>query len=86
MTGLSVAVALVIGSVEIVGLVGERLELTGAMWRWAATLDLNAIGFAVAALLLLVWLSALGASAISRSVARGADRVPPPSPTPPASD
>lgn len=85
-TGLSVAVALVIGSVEIVGLLGERLDLTGTVWRWATSLDLNAIGFGVGALLLLVWLAALAASAVSRSHGRAGDALPPRSPTPPPMD
>lgn len=57
-TGLSVAVALVIGSIEVIGLVGERLELRGPAWDWIASLDLNLIGFAVAGLFVATWLVA----------------------------
>ena len=57
-TGLSVAVALIIGSIEVIGLVGERLQPRGLAWDWIASLDLNLIGFAVAGLFVATWLVA----------------------------
>lgn len=43
-TGLSVAVALIIGTVELLGLIGEKADLHGPFWDWVGGLDLNIIG------------------------------------------
>ncbi len=58
-TGLSVAVALLIGTVEVVSLLSERLKLQGPVWDWVGGLDLNMLGFIVAGLFVLTWLSAV---------------------------
>jgi high-affinity nickel-transport protein len=55
-TGLSVAVALIIGTVEIVGLIGDQFELRGSLWDAIAAIDLNLIGFGVAGLFIATWL------------------------------
>src|SRR5262249_31786087 len=57
-TGASVVVALFIGGVEALGLIGQRLELDGAMWRLVESLDasLARFGFAVTALFALAGL------------------------------
>ena len=43
-TGLSVAVALVIGTIELLSIAVERLDLSGGFWGWVAGIDLNALG------------------------------------------
>ena len=58
-TGLSVAVALLIGTVELLGLVAEKLDLHGAFWDWIAGLDLNIVGFAIVGLFFATWIVAL---------------------------
>ncbi|MEU3982110.1 HoxN/HupN/NixA family nickel/cobalt transporter [Streptomyces sp. NPDC026672] len=58
-TGLSVAVALIIGTVELLGLLADRLGLHGAFWDWIAGLDLNVIGFVIVGLFLATWIVAL---------------------------
>lgn len=58
-TGLSVAVALIIGTVEIAGLLSERLNWRGVFWDAISAIDLNAIGFVVAALFVATWLVAV---------------------------
>ncbi len=65
-TSLSIGVALVIGTVELLGVVGGRLDSTGPLWSWAASLDLNAVGFGVAGLLIVVWLAAVAAQRLTR--------------------
>ena len=61
MTGLSVVVALMIGGIEIVGLLGSRLGIeTGPVARIAA-IDLDHAGFAIVALFALTWLVAAAA-------------------------
>ncbi|MER8188591.1 HoxN/HupN/NixA family nickel/cobalt transporter [Kitasatospora sp. NPDC094015] len=58
-TGLSVAVALIIGTVELLGLAAEKLDLHGAFWDWVAGLDLNIIGFVIVGLFFATWIVAL---------------------------
>lgn len=57
-TGLSVAVALIIGTVELLGLVGEKLDLHGPFWDWVGGLDLNIIGYLVVGLFVATWIAA----------------------------
>jgi high-affinity nickel-transport protein len=58
MTGASVAVALFVGGVEALGLIGERFSLDG--WLWSAVEHLNAslanFGFAIIGLFACAWL------------------------------
>nr|WP_198535464.1 HoxN/HupN/NixA family nickel/cobalt transporter [Streptomyces caatingaensis] len=58
-TGLSVAVALLIGTAELLGLLADRLGLHGPFWDRIAGLDLNVVGFVVVGLFLATWLLAL---------------------------
>jgi high-affinity nickel-transport protein len=58
-TGLSVAVAAVIGTVELGGLVASQLELSGSFWGWLERIDLNALGFVIVGLFVLTWAVAL---------------------------
>lgn len=58
-TGLSVAVALLIGTVELLGLVAEKAHLHGAFWDWVSGLDLNAVGYVIVALFVATWAIAL---------------------------
>jgi high-affinity nickel-transport protein len=58
-TGLSVAVALLIGTVELLGLLADRLGLHGPFWDRIAGLDLNVLGFVVVGLFLVTWVLAL---------------------------
>jgi high-affinity nickel-transport protein len=54
-TGLSVAVALIIGTVELLGLIGEKADLHGAFWDWVGGLDLNIIGYLIVGLFFVTW-------------------------------
>lgn len=58
-TGLSVAVALLIGSIELLGLFAGQLGWRGAFWDWFGALDLDTVGFAVVGLFVLTWVVAL---------------------------
>jgi len=60
-TGISVVVALVIGSIEALGLVGEKLGLVGGVWEAiaAAAGDLGMLGYMIVALFALTWLISL---------------------------
>ncbi|MGN6522787.1 MAG: HoxN/HupN/NixA family nickel/cobalt transporter [Actinomycetes bacterium] len=58
-TALSVAVALVIGVIELGGLLSEKLGVSGGVLGWMASLDLNNVGYAIVALFVVTWLVAL---------------------------
>jgi high-affinity nickel-transport protein len=58
-TGLSIAVALVVGSAELLSVAAGRLGLRGGVWRWVSNLDLNVLGFVIVALFVLTWVLAL---------------------------
>ncbi len=57
-TGASVAVALFIGGIEALGLISDRLGLSGGVWAVVDSLNesLANVGFAVIALFVLAWL------------------------------
>ena len=59
-TGLSVAVAAVIGTIELGGLVATQLGLSGGFWGWVEGIDLNTLGFVIVGLFVVTWALALG--------------------------
>jgi len=58
-TGLSVAAAFLIGTVEVLGILTSELNLHGAFWDFMANFDLNKAGFTIAGLFLVVWAVAI---------------------------
>ncbi|MBI3429499.1 MAG: HoxN/HupN/NixA family nickel/cobalt transporter [Actinobacteria bacterium] len=58
-TGLSVAVALFVGGLEILQVIGQQLNLTGGFWDYAASFNLNSAGYIIVALFAVVWIVAL---------------------------
>jgi high-affinity nickel-transport protein len=58
-TGLSVAVALMIGTVELLSILVDKLGLSGGVWDFIANIDLNAVGYLVVGLFVLTWTVAL---------------------------
>ncbi|HVW43410.1 MAG TPA: HoxN/HupN/NixA family nickel/cobalt transporter [Amycolatopsis sp.] len=58
-TGLSVAVALVIGTIELIGVARDDLGWSGPVIDWIAGLDLGNVGYLVVGLFVLVWAVAL---------------------------
>ncbi|MFF2816664.1 HoxN/HupN/NixA family nickel/cobalt transporter [Kitasatospora cineracea] len=58
-TGLSVVVALVIGVIELVGLLAEKLDITGGPIGWIGSLDLNLVGYVIVGLFVVTWAGAL---------------------------
>ncbi|MGA2320114.1 MAG: HoxN/HupN/NixA family nickel/cobalt transporter [Solirubrobacteraceae bacterium] len=65
-TGLSVAVALVIGTIELGGLLAERLSLSGSFWTAFEQLDINAVGFLIVGMFIITWAIALGVWRLGR--------------------
>lgn len=58
-TALSVVVALLIGTVELLALLADQLGWSGGFWNRIAALDLNAIGFVIVAMFVATWAIAL---------------------------
>jgi high-affinity nickel-transport protein len=58
-TGLSVAVAWMIGTVELLQIVQDKFTLGGPVWHWIAGLDLNLLGFLIVGLFIVTWVVAL---------------------------
>ena len=58
-TGLSVAVALLIGSIELVGVLHDSVGWHGPVIDQIARVDLNNVGFAVVGLFVVVWAAAV---------------------------
>jgi nickel/cobalt transporter (NiCoT) family protein len=65
-TGLSVMVALVIGTVELAGLLAERLGARGSFWAWVERLDINALGLIIVGLFVTTWVVAAAIWRIGR--------------------
>jgi nickel/cobalt transporter (NiCoT) family protein len=66
-TSLSIIVALVIGTIEIAGLLSERLNLQGAIWVWLSELDLSRVGMAIVGIFFATWMSAVLFSKFGRA-------------------
>jgi nickel/cobalt transporter (NiCoT) family protein len=58
-TGLSVMVALVIGTVELAGLFAQELGAQGSFWQWVENININELGFIIVGLFVLTWAVAL---------------------------
>lgn len=54
-TGLSVAVALFVGGLEICQVIAEQLNLTGGFWNYALAFNLNSAGYYIVAGFVVVW-------------------------------
>jgi high-affinity nickel-transport protein len=58
-TGLSVVVALFIGTFQLLSILEEKLRLEGPFWDTVAGIDLNAVGYMVVGLFVATWAGAL---------------------------
>ncbi|MEY9845336.1 high-affinity nickel-transport protein [Streptacidiphilus sp. BW17] len=58
-TGLSIAAAFLIGTIEVLGVLTSELHLTGGFWDFMANFDINKAGFVIAGLFALTWVVAL---------------------------
>jgi len=82
-TGLSVAVALYIGTLELMQVLANQLNLTGGLWDYAGNFNINKAGFIVVMMFIVIWVGALAlwrygkvesrweAAAIRAQIARG---------------
>jgi high-affinity nickel-transport protein len=58
-TGLSVFVAVFIGTVEVLGLIGGEYRLTGGFWNFMGNFDINKAGFVIVGIFVATWAVAL---------------------------
>jgi nickel/cobalt transporter (NiCoT) family protein len=58
-TSLSIAVAVVIGTIEVGGLVASELNLSGSFWSWFEHINMNFLGFVIVAMFIATWAIAL---------------------------
>jgi nickel/cobalt transporter (NiCoT) family protein len=58
-TGLSVVVALVIGTIELAGLFASKLEAQGPFWNWVEAININELGFIIVGMFVATWAVAL---------------------------
>jgi nickel/cobalt transporter (NiCoT) family protein len=65
-TWLSVVVALVIGTIELLSVLADKLSLTGQPWDFVSSLDLNYVGYAIVALFAVTWIVALAVWRLGR--------------------
>jgi nickel/cobalt transporter (NiCoT) family protein len=65
-TGLSAAVALLIGGIELLAVLADELSLTGGLWDVVTGIDLNAIGYVVVAMFVLTWAIAIAVWRLGR--------------------
>ena len=76
-TSLSVAVALVIGVIEIVSILTDQLGIDSGPLAWIADLDLDDVGFVIVGLFVLAWLAALAVWRFGRVEERWESRLRP---------
>ncbi len=58
-TGLSIFVAFVVGTIELLGLLSDQLGLTGSVWNAIASIDINLAGRIIVAAFVVVWVVAV---------------------------
>ena len=59
-TGLSVVVAVYIGTLELLQVLSTQLKLSGGIWNIANNFDINKAGFIVVGLFIAIWVASLG--------------------------
>jgi high-affinity nickel-transport protein len=58
-TGLSVFIALFIGTIEILGLIAQQYKLSGPFWSWMQAFNINRAGFVIVGVFIVTWVVAL---------------------------
>ncbi|MCX3058759.1 Nickel transporter NicT [Streptomyces beihaiensis] len=74
-TGLSIAVAFFIGTIELVGVVHDKFALTDSVTGWISGLDLDHVGYVIVGLFVAVWAVALAYWRLAKVEQRWSARV-----------
>ncbi len=75
-TGLSIGAAFIIGSIEVLGVLGTKLRLHGAFWSTVGNFNINLAGVCIAGLFIAVWAVALAYWRLARVEDRWAASIP----------
>ncbi|QNJ96588.1 HoxN/HupN/NixA family nickel/cobalt transporter (plasmid) [Mycolicibacterium fluoranthenivorans] len=59
LTGLSVVVALIVGTVELLSLLAQQSGWSGGFWGWIGSIDLNSIGFLIVSIFVVASVAAV---------------------------
>ena len=65
-TGLSVAVAFVVGTIELSGLLADKLGAQGPFWSWLENVSINTLGFIIVGMFVGTWTIALAVWRLGR--------------------
>ncbi|MBI5813578.1 MAG: HoxN/HupN/NixA family nickel/cobalt transporter [Deinococcota bacterium] len=65
-TGLSVVAALLIGSIELLQVLGQELEFKGRFWDWLSNLELGGLGYLLIGLFVVTWVVSYGVWRVGR--------------------
>ncbi|WP_255254605.1 hypothetical protein [Mycobacterium avium] len=65
-TSLSVAVALIIGTIELVGILADRLHIESGPLAAIANINLDYVGYIIVGLFIVSWLSAIAVWRLGR--------------------
>jgi high-affinity nickel-transport protein len=65
-TSLSVTVAFVIGTIELLTVAAQKLRLEGGFWAWVSNLDLNLVGYGIVGLFVVTWAGAIAVWRLGR--------------------
>jgi high-affinity nickel-transport protein len=76
-TGLSVAIAVIVGTVELLGLGASKLDLTGGFWTWVSAIDINTLGYIIVGIFIATWAIAVLIWRVGRIEERWSVGVPP---------
>jgi high-affinity nickel-transport protein len=83
-TGLSVAVALVIGTIELGSIISEHLNAQGAFWTALENININTLGFIIVGIFIATWTIALTVWHLGRIEERWSTQLAPPKPGDPS--
>jgi high-affinity nickel-transport protein len=79
-TGLSVAVALVIGTIELGGIIARHLNAQGSFWAALENININTLGFIIAGMFVATWAIALSIWRFGKIEERWSTHLSPPRP------
>jgi nickel/cobalt transporter (NiCoT) family protein len=75
-TGLSVMVALVIGTIELAGIAAEHLGARGSFWSWLENMNINELGYIIVGMFTATWAVALAVWHLGHIEQRWGDALP----------
>jgi high-affinity nickel-transport protein len=58
-TALSIAVAFIVGTVELLSLLHDKLGLHAGPWTWLSAVNLNTVGFLIVGLFCVTWVTSI---------------------------